>query len=567
MKKIWIKNFNKLLILVFIILFLVAFEIVLAATFGYIIDSVSGVIKFNYAYIIIICIALVFTRSLAQWLYEMSRCHFIQSMLKDLKKYIFENYIKLDVEQFYSNDIGDKISLLTNDLKIVENDYLASIVKFIYSLLLFIFSFVSIVFVSYQMTIALGILTLISVLCGNIPIKSLKFYKEEYSDSQSNYTSRTNEYFSGYETIKSFGIESIVTKNFFGNVDDVYKKGLNFQKRSSLVNSISLFFGGFTFLGGFLIGGLLSYHGIITLGEMVICIQLTNHIVNPLTSLIENYAGFKSVDNILKKIEANFTDEKLDNTDSLKYKISKLDDKIEFDSVYFKYDDKIILKDINLSILKNKKYAIVGASGSGKSTLLKLISKVILPTKGTVLFDDKNLNEIGRESIIKIVSTINQNVFLFKGSIYDNITLYDSQYSVEEVEAVMIRASLSEYIKNIKDENSILENGTNFSGGEKQRISIARALIKGSDVILADEALSSLDNKTAFSVERGLLNLDNVTLVSVTHRLIEENLKLYDKIIVLKDGQIVEEGTFFELMNFESYFKKLFIISEIESLH
>ena len=316
-----------------------------------------------------------------------------------------------------------------------------------------------------------------------------------------------------------------------------------------------------TFLGGFVCGGYLAYKGFITLGQMIVCVQLTNHIVNPLMFAIESYGKFKSVDKILNKIENTLISEENVETTEIK----DFNNKISLEDVSFKYDDKKVLENISFDFEKGKKYALVGLSGSGKSTLMKLISKRIKANEGKICIDRTDLDEISRNSIINLISTINQNVFLFKGSIYDNITLFSKDYSEEKVKDVILKAELGKYLDRLYDKELISENANNLSGGEKQRISIARSLIKDTKIILADEILSSLDNEIAFSIEKGLLELENITLISVTHRLIKENLKQYDKILVLKDGKIEEKGNFEELMNFDSYFKKLYTISEVEN--
>lgn len=294
---------------------------------------------------------------------------------------------------------------------------------------------------------------------------------------------------------------------------------------------------------------------------MIVCVQLTNHIVNPLMFAIESYGKFKSVDKILNKIENTLISEENVETTEIK----DFNNKISLNDVSFKYDDKKVLENINFDFEKGKKYALVGLSGSGKSTLMKLISKRIKANEGKIYIDGTDLDEISRNSIINLISTINQNVFLFKGSIYDNITLFSRDYSEEKVKDVILKAELGKYLDRLYDKELISENANNLSGGEKQRISIARSLIKDTKIILADEILSSLDNEIAFSIEKGLLELENITLISVTHRLIKENLKQYDKILVLKDGKIEEKGNFEELMSFDSYFKKLYTISEVEN--
>lgn len=561
MKKIWKNNLNILLPLFVVMFIYISLEIGVAMFFGYVIDSASGTINMQFSKVMIYTFALLITESVFKWIYEVMSYKFVAKMSLDTKIYIFNNLIKQDIESFYNNDVGDKISILTNDINTIETEYFRTFLNLVKSGFLFLFAFGTIFYVSYQMTIALMILSIISFVFGNIPMKNLKTFKEKFSNSQSEYTARTSEYFNGYETIKVFGLEKFISKVFYNNSKNVYDKGLAYQKRYSLVTMISYFFGGFTFLGGFVCGGYLAYKGFITLGQMIVCVQLTNHIVNPLMFAIESYGKFKSVDKILNKIENTLISEENVETTEIK----DFNNKISLNDVSFKYDDKKVLENINFDFEKGKKYALVGLSGSGKSTLMKLISKRIKANEGKIYIDGTDLDEISRNSIINLISTINQNVFLFKGSIYDNITLFSRDYSEEKVKDVILKAELGKYLDRLYDKELISENANNLSGGEKQRISIARSLIKDTKIILADEILSSLDNEIAFSIEKGLLELENITLISVTHRLIKENLKQYDKILVLKDGKIEEKGNFEELMSFDSYFKKLYTISEVEN--
>ena len=561
MKKIWKNNLNILLPLFVVMFIYISLEIGVAMFFGYVIDSASGAINMQFSKVMIYTFALLITESVFKWIYEVMSYKFVAKMSLDTKIYIFNNLIKQDIESFYNNDVGDKISILTNDINTIETEYFRTFLNLIKSGFLFVFAFGTIFYVSYQMTIALMILSIISFVFGNIPMKNLKTFKEKFSNSQSEYTARTSEYFNGYETIKVFGLEKFISKVFYNNSKNVYDKGLAYQKRYSLVTMISYFFGGFTFLGGFVCGGYLAYKGFITLGQMIVCVQLTNHIVNPLMFAIESYGKFKSVDKILNKIENTLISEENGETTEIK----DFNNKISLEDISFKYDDKKVLENISFDFEKGKKYALVGLSGSGKSTLMKLISKRIKANEGKIFVDGTDLDEISRNSIINLISTINQNVFLFKGSIYDNITLFSKDYSEEKVKDVILKAELGKYLERLYDKELISENANNLSGGEKQRISIARSLIKDTKIILADEILSSLDNEIAFSIEKGLLELENITLISVTHRLIKENLKKYNKILVLKDGKLEETGNFEELMNFDSYFKKLYTISEVEN--
>lgn len=230
MKKIWRDNLNILLPLLLIIFISIMLEIAVAVLFGYVIDSANGTINMIFSRVVFLSFLLLITESGVKWLYEVVSYKFVAKMSLDTKIYIFKNLLKQNVEDFYKNDVGDKISILTNDINTIESDYFRTFLNLIKSFFLFIVAFVTIFYISYQMTLALFALTVISFISGKIPMKNLKNFKEKFSNSQSEYTARTNEYFNGYETIKSFGIEDFVLKTFFKNSKNVFDKGLDYQK-------------------------------------------------------------------------------------------------------------------------------------------------------------------------------------------------------------------------------------------------------------------------------------------------------------------------------------------------
>ena len=559
MKNIWIKNIKSLSIFLIFLLLDVSGEIILALLFGEIIDKASS--KDLSAISLLVIETLIFTlvTVLITWLYKIYGKKFIYLMLRDTKVKIFSDIQKLNSKQFFAEDIGEKISLLTNDISILEQDYFLSILLSLRACILFLFSLITIFIKSYQIAFLLIFLTLFSLILPKLFGKKLNTYKKEYSDSQSFYTARITEYLNGFDIIKSFGITEIIKKEFFKNADSVLKKGMKYQKNYSFISSISIFLGSITFMGGYLFGAYLTAKGIITLGTMIVCIQLTNHLTNPVYSFVENYTSLKSVSQILKKIEniATVANKAVEN--GIVY--NNLKKGIEMRNVFFSYEKKEIMKNLSYSFEKNKKYAIVGLSGSGKSTFLKLLAGKIKTTSGDIMIDNINVNELNDSSIFSLFSWISQNVFLFKGSIFDNITLYND-FSKEKVEVILKKVGLEKFTKEIQNKEFVAENGINLSGGEKQRISIARALIRENDILLADEAFSNLDNETALKIEKELLKLENITLIAVTHRLFEETLKNYDEILVLDGGNIVEKGTYSELINKKSFFYKMYNLSK-----
>ena len=480
-------------------------------------------------------------------------------MIRDTKVKIFSDIQNLNITQFFNEDIGNKISLLTNDMAILEDDYFQSLILVIRAAILFILSITTIIIKSYQVGIFLLILTLFSVFLPKLFGKKLSSYKKDYSDTQAEYTSRISEYLNGFDTIKSFNMAETIKKAFFHNADIVVKKGIVYEKQYSSIRSISIFFGSLIFMGGFLFGAYLAAKGIITLGTMIICIQLSNHISNPIYTFVERFSSFKSVAGILKKIENQYSNLK-ENEDSL-ISHENLEKDITMKQVAFSYENKNIIENISQHFEKNKKYAIVGLSGSGKSTILKLLSGKIKPTSGNIEIDDINISNLSEKSILNLYSYISQSVFLFKGSVFDNITLYND-YPKEKVKDILKTVGLEKFIPEMDNPDFVGENGINLSGGEKQRISIARALIRETDILVADEILSNLDNETALKIEKELLNLNGITLIAVTHRLFEETLTDFDEIIVINEGSIVETGTFKDLIDSKGFFYRIYNLSE-----
>ena len=217
-----------------------------------------------------------------------------------------------------------------------------------------------------------------------------------------------------------------------------------------------------------------------------------------------------------------------------------------------------------LNINKGEKVAIVGRSGSGKSTLLRLVLRYYDDYAGKILIDGRNIKDIKLSSIYELMSIIQQNVFMFDDSIEANISLY-GDYTDEEIDRVIKLSGLKSLIVSLTNGKKTMvgENGSNLSGGEKQRISIARALIKNTPIILLDEATANLDAETSYDIEDSLLDIEGLTSLVVTHKLNPELLKKYDKIIVLENGKIIEEGNFYKLMEQKGFFYNLYSIEKV----
>jgi ATP-binding cassette subfamily C protein len=229
-------------------------------------------------------------------------------------------------------------------------------------------------------------------------------------------------------------------------------------------------------------------------------------------------------------------------------------------NVSFSYDDsKTVLDNINFKFEYGKKYAVVGMSGSGKTTLIRLLMGYYDNYCGDILFGDTELRNINLESLYEDIAIVQQSTFLFEDSIKNNLLLY-SNHDEAKLNEVIKQVGLSDYINQQENglEHIITEGGKNISGGEKQRISIARTLIKDCKILLLDEFTSNLDTALSYEIEKGVLELKSKTEICVTHKLNKNILKLFDEILVMKNGKIIESGNFDKLMGYKGMFYSMY---------
>ena len=333
----------------------------------------------------------------------------------------------------------------------------------------------------------------------------------------------------GYEVIKTYHAEDEMFHKFSKTAK---RLDSNKEHFSSLMASVY----GLTTLSSvavqfFIMGlaGFFAVKGYITIGSIVAVTQLTGQVISPAFELSAKISELKSARPVLDTLHT------LSHPEIHEKKTGhKLKKHISLRNVSFKYDDRTILKNVSATFEKGKKYAILGKSGSGKSTLLKLIAGYYPEFEGKICTD-----EIA--ALPDRLAMIHQKTFLFNDSVRNNLTLWKS-YTEHEITEAVKKAGLKVFIENLPQglDTIIEENGNNFSGGECQRLAIARALLSGKDILLMDEATSSLDEQTANAVENSILSLENITCISVTHRLSPETMQKYSAVLTMDKGELHE---------------------------
>ncbi|GAA0121830.1 MAG: ABC transporter ATP-binding protein [Clostridium argentinense] len=534
-----------------------AVDVIFTLLLKYAIDIVNENNMPKFFKFIVYTVMIIIVMCILMYIANVLKAKYINKIFIKMKQDFYNGFMNMTIKDFRSTNSGEYISLLSNDMKILEDDYFTVILALVCSSSICIYSLIATIAINIKLFVILVILAIIPMLVPIIFGKFISKYKKDFSDSMIVFTNKLKDILNGYEIIKTFSIQKKIYSKYNNSNENVENTKYKFKKVNLLANYTSM---GITYLTYFIslgFSGYLVLKNEISLGSMIASVNLVGNIVNPLAGMTSQLNSIKSTklirDKILKIIDTPETNEI--GTNKLEF-----NDKITFENVTFSYDNqKPILKNVNLKMEKNKKYAIVGESGSGKSTLIKLLMKYNTNFQGIIKIDNEDIKNININSLNMLISLIQQDTIIFDGSIRDNITLY-KEHNEEDLTKCISSVELNKLIDSLPNgvESLTGENGVNLSGGEKQRISLARALLKNSKILILDESTSALDNETAYNIEKILLNFSNLTLIVITHKLVENILKNYDEIIAIKDGEIIEHGDFYELINNKNYFYNLY---------
>ena len=489
-----------------------------------------------------------------------SQPRFIERAMRQYKDFAFQKLTEKSISSFRDESTATYLSALTNDAASIESDYLAQHLSLISKTVTFIGALGLMLWYSPLMTLIAAGITILPFIASLLTGNKVETAERRVSDQNRNFTSALGDCLSGFAVVKSFKAEKEIFRLFAAN--NRVLEGEKFSRRriKTIVGMIGAVTGILAQLGVFLVGAYLVLSGYgLTPGVVIMFVNLMNFMIQPIAELPGLLASRKAalglIDKLATALEKN-------PTPAGNAEISRLASGIRLENVSFGYDkDKIVLHDISVAFESGKAYAVVGGSGSGKSTLLNLLMAASLNYDGKILFDDTELQNISPETLYELLSVIQQNVFVFNASIKDNVTMFRS-FPQGEIDRAIAHAHLSGLLAERGENYLCGENGNGLSGGEKQRISIARSLLKKSSVLLADEVTAALDAQTAYQVSSDILDLSGITRIVVTHTLEENLLRRYDGIVVLKNGHIVETGSFDELMARKEYFYALFTVAQ-----
>ena len=483
----------------------------------------------------------------------------VRQIMSRYKNKVFKSILDRDYREFSKEKSGKFISILTENMKKIEQDYLHQYFNISKNISLMIFSLVA-------MFIGNWFLTLLVIIASIIPMMISGFIGQKSASLQNSsmiadqkYLAKVKDILAGFLVIKSFNVKEAIGqdyKNESEKLDEIYFIKGKFDVLSNVISQLS---GMIVFLVAFGGGMYLVFGGHTTIGSVTAIVQLVNFVVMPLNEIGMGMSKFREGQSTLNSFEVKDVIE-LQTGKRKEY----FDDVISFSNVDFSYPnaEEKIFNNLSLQIKKGEKIAIVGMSGSGKSTLLNLLLRFYDVTSGYISIDNQDLQAISAESLYNLMTIVQQDVYIFDDTLKANITLSQS-FTEDDIKKAVQQSGLESYI--LENELGLQalcgENGSNLSGGQKQRVSIARALIRKTPILLLDEATSSLDNQVTTEIESSILDIQNLTALVVTHKLNENILKKYDRILFMKGGVIVEDGSFGDLMDRRGEFYKLFELS------
>lgn len=489
-----------------------------------------------------------------------SQPRFLERAMRQYKDFAFKKLIGKSISSFRDESAAGYLSALTNDAASIETNYLAQMLAMITKAVTFIGALLLMCRYSLLMTAIAAGLTVLPLIASLLTGSRLQAVESRVSERNGEFTAALSDCLAGFTVVKNFKAEREIFRLFAQSNKALEHEKFTGRRIKMLVGMIGAVTGIFAQLGVFIAGVYLSMKGgSMTPGAVVLFVNLMNFIISPIAELPGLLACRKAALGLVDKLAAAL--ERSSSREGSET-LNRLEHGIRLENVSFAYEPgKTVLHGINAEFEAGRAYALVGGSGSGKSTLLNLLMAAETNYSGHILADGIELSDISTESLYGTMAAIQQNVFVFNASIKDNVSMF-RDFPKTEMDEAIARAHLGALIRERGEDYLCGENGSGLSGGEKQRISIARSLLKKSSVLLADEVTAALDAQTAHRVSSDILDLQGITRIVVTHTLEESLLRRYDKIFVLRGGRIEEAGSFADLMANKGYFYALFTVAQ-----
>ena len=469
---------------------------------------------------------------------------------------LFSKIQKINLNSIEKISAGDFTYRLTEDADRVSEVIYKTAQDTIPCILQLIAVIIYMIYLDWSLSLSTFVLAPMIILSVNSFGRRVLLASEKSQESTSDLAGLIGESINGMSTIRAFAAESWIEKRFNKRLSANKKAKFKTLKLLAFQHPIVGFLEAFGILAVLGLGATRINLGLLTSQEFSSFFAAILMLIDPISHVSTNFNDYKQAEASIKRLK-NINLEPIEDNQETLTRISNIEGKISFKTVNFEYKkDNQVLKNINLEINQGEVTAFVGASGAGKSTMMALILKFITPNNGEIFIDDKNLKLLNTKDIRNNIALVQQQPFLFSGKIIDVIKM-GRNFTKEEVIESAKKANAHQFIQNLPDkyETMISERGSNFSGGQIQRIAIARAILGNPSILLLDEATSALDAESESEVQEGLNRaMKDRTVIVIAHRL--ATTQEADKIVVFDKGEIVEVGKHLDLLNKEGIYKE-----------
>jgi subfamily B ATP-binding cassette protein MsbA len=491
------------------------------------------------------------------------------AIMTRFRKEMYDKLLQLPIGFFTEQRKGDVMSRMTNDIGEVEGSVVGTLEGLIKDPLNILIILGALIYISPKLSLVLFIfLPLTGLIIGRIS-RSLKKQSNENAVMLGEALSTLDETLGGLRVIKAFNAEKLLRSKFYKTNDDLFHLRNRMQRRRDLASPFSELLGVMVLCGILWFGGRLVLAGG-TAGSLeaegfIMYVGIFTQIINPAKGLSSSFYNMQKGTAAIARIEEilNAPIKVEENPNGVQ--LTTFKQSIEFRNVSFSYDDKVILKNINLVVEKGKTVALVGSSGAGKSTLADLVPRFHDVTSGELLIDGVNIKEYSLYSVRKQMGIVTQEPILFNDTIANNIALGVENATMEQIESAAKIANAHNYITQKEGgyQSGIGDRGGKLSGGERQRLTIARAVLKNPPILILDEATSSLDTESERLVQDAINNMmQNRTSIVIAHRL--STIRHADEIVVLQKGEIAERGTHDQLLAQGGIYRRLVDLQEVK---
>jgi len=492
---------------------------------------------------------LIFTSSLffiafgvIYYIKEMLYAIFNAKTIRKIREDVFAGMMKQEIAQFESVNSADYISALTNDIKLLEENFFLSLATVAEMGMMMVIAVGFMVYLNWIVAAALLGTLIILVIAQSLFGPLVKNRQTKLSESLSAFTVRIKDIFSGFEVIKSYQMKKHSEKVFAEYNSQVVNANFSLYHVSTIAGSVASVIGLFLQVGIVFFSAYLIVQGQMYPGTMVAMLILSGQITGPVEAfgaVIPMVTGSKE---IVERLE-RFANVEVVNQGTEEATFER---EIRVEQLAFTYpnQEEAALRGLDFTFEKNKKYALIGKSGCGKTTLAKVLIGHLNDYEGDVRYDGVKTRALASESFGKLPAMVHQNVYMFDEDIASNIGLHQS-YAKGAMDLAVRDSGVDLFLNDERTLSfAVGENGSNLSGGQRQRIAVARALIQNKPLLILDEGTSAVDRQTGADIENRLLRRDDLTLITITHSLDAEMLKQYDTVIYMEEGEIVESGSF-----------------------